>query len=111
MIGMISRFLARFKWSYVGTVEALAVVIEGDVELYRKRIFWTLSQRGDGKRKVSVVGSPDVYESEYVSVAHSHVNTWLSGGPIPPLMDKPPNAPPKKKQPFGRPTVIQGGKK
>lgn len=105
-MGWFEKFMARWRWSYVGTVDGYTRVVSEETKEptgIEYRGYWVLSERGDGKRKVRLGGDPG--ESAYARNQRALVEAWKHGGPLPSLHDSP--APPKSKAKL---IVFQGGK-
>lgn len=87
---------SRYRWTWVGTVEGVCHLVDekgartpgGNISCY-----WNLFERGDGKRRFSVIGR--VPSSQAAKVSQAGVEAWRLGAPMPALYRSPTPEKPK----------------
>lgn len=65
MVKWLLAIFSRWKWVYVGTVEALTVYKKDGSETGRSVGYWVLSERVTGKRRAVYVGDKMYSKSPY----------------------------------------------
>lgn len=92
---MIEKFLARFRWRFVGSVLAETAIPETQMKYH---CYLHLLERGDGKRKIKMVGNKSALLSRYGIWVRSMADAWVDGGPYPDLRCQAPvQTPPRGK--------------
>jgi hypothetical protein len=101
---LIDQFFARWRWTWVGTVEGACTIVGDDGKKIPggiKNAYWNLFERGDGRRRFTEIGNnSDFYNSQAMRVQEAAVRAWVHGGPLPTLYSAPivtPSPKPKAK--------------
>jgi hypothetical protein len=80
-------FVARYRWSWVGTVEGKAIHTDDAGKVVRggnQSSYWNLYERGDGKRRAALIADHFV-NSHAARITRAEVKAWEKGGPLPDL--------------------------
>lgn len=77
---MIEKFLARYRWSYLGYIYCQATDTGGVHYEY----CFHLMERGDGKRRVKTTGNKWALQNPANHRVEANVMRWAYGGSSPP---------------------------
>ena len=92
----LDRIKAYFRWSWVGTVEGVCHLVDEKGNRTpggNSSCYWNLYERGDGKRRSSLIGY--FHGSQSSRLAKAAVEAWVHGGPLPTLYKSPSPQKPK----------------
>lgn len=86
----LEKIFPSLKWNWVGTAMGQCFYVDENGTRKpggERRVYWTLYQRGDGKRRYDVTGDHRYHDSPDVNRRRSQVLAWVHGAPLPPLID------------------------
>lgn len=110
IMSIIEKLMIRYRWSFVGTVTGVTRYVKEDGTDKAGGVnccYWNLYQRGDGKRKFSLIGRN--LGSALSNQREAQVEAWKRGGPVPPLNESAQSASPSPK-PKAKLISFPGGK-